>query len=50
MPRTHSQNTHSHPYVAPDLKWGIFNSNRTGQDHAYAARVPDELLANLLGG
>jgi hypothetical protein len=46
---TRSQNTHPHPYVTPDLKWVIFNSNRTGQDHVYAARIPDELMATLLG-
>jgi len=46
---TRSQNTHPHPYVTPDLKWVIFNSNRTGQDHVYAARIPDELMTNLLG-
>ena len=46
---TRSQNTHPHPYVTPDLKWAIFNSNRTGQGHVYAARIPDELMRNLLG-
>ena len=46
---TRSQNTHPHPYVTPDLKWVIFNSNRTGSDHIYAARIPDELMASLLG-
>jgi hypothetical protein len=47
---TRSQNTHPHPYVTPDLKWVIFNSNRAGSDHIYAARIPDELMANLLRG
>jgi hypothetical protein len=46
---TRSQNTHPHPYVTPDLKWVIFNSNRTGSDHIYAARIPDERMASLLG-
>jgi hypothetical protein len=46
---TRSQNTHPHPYVTPDLKWVIFNSNRTGQDHVYAARIPDERMATVLG-
>ena len=45
---TRSQNTHPHPYVTPDLKWVIFNSNRTGSDHVYAARIPDELMTSLL--
>jgi len=45
---TRSQNTHPHPYVTPDLKWVIFNSNRSGSDHIYAARIPDELMASLL--
>jgi hypothetical protein len=44
---TRSQNTHPHPYVTPDLKWVIFNSNRSGPAHIYAARIPDDMLANV---
>ncbi len=46
---TRSQNTRPHPYVTPDLKWVILNSNRTGSNHIYAARIPHELMAGLLG-
>jgi Tol biopolymer transport system component len=45
---TQSQSTHPHPYVTPDLKWIIFNSSRSGSDHIYAARIPDELMTSLL--
>ena len=45
---TSSQNTHVHPYVTPDLKWAIFNSNRSGFPHVYAARVPDGIVQELL--
>jgi hypothetical protein len=45
---TRSQNTHPHPYLTPDLKWLIFNSNRTGWPHIYAARLPDDMVQELL--
>jgi hypothetical protein len=38
------QNSHPHPYVTPDGKWVIFNSNRSGHSHVYAARIPEGLL------
>jgi len=38
------QNSHPHPYVTPDGKWVIFNSNRTGHAHVYAARVPEGII------
>lgn len=41
------QNSHPHPYLTPNLKWVIFNSNREGQPHVYAAAVPDGLIAEL---
>jgi hypothetical protein len=40
-----SQNSHPHPYVTPDGKWAIFNSNRTGYAHVYAARIPEGIIA-----
>ncbi|HOM18148.1 MAG TPA: hypothetical protein PK777_04930 [Thermoguttaceae bacterium] len=43
-----SQNTHPHPYLTPDLKWVIFNSNRTGVPHVHAAPVPEEIVTRLL--
>jgi hypothetical protein len=42
-----SQNTHPHAYLTPDLRWVIFNSNRTGYPHVFAASVPDGLLDEL---
>jgi hypothetical protein len=41
------QYTHPHPYLSPDNKWVILNSDRTGIPHVYAARVPDGLLEEL---
>lgn len=43
-----AQNTHPHGYLTPDLKWVIFNSNRSGLAHIYAARVPDGMIASLV--
>jgi hypothetical protein len=43
-----NQNTHPHPYLTPDLKWVIFNSNRTGVPHVHAAPVPEDTVASLL--
>jgi hypothetical protein len=45
---TSSQSTHPHPYLTPDLKWVIFNSNRSGFPHIYAASVPDGMVEDLL--
>jgi hypothetical protein len=44
-----SQNTHPHPYLTPDLGWVIFNSNRSGFPHVYAASVPEGMAADLAG-
>jgi hypothetical protein len=41
------QYTHPHPYFSPDNRWVIFNSDRTGIPHVYAARLPDGLLEDL---
>jgi len=43
-----AQNTHVHPYLTPDLKWVIFNSNRGGFPHVHAASVPDGMVKQLL--
>ncbi len=43
-----SQNTHPHAYLTPDLNWVIFNSNRAGFAHVYAARVPEGMIDGLL--
>ncbi len=42
-----AQYTHTHPYFTPDCRWVIFNSNRTGLPHVWAATVPDGLLESL---
>jgi len=41
------QYTHAHPYFSPDNRWVIFNSDRTGVPHVYAARVAEGLLEGL---
>ena len=45
-----AQNTHPHAYLTPDLKWVIFNSDRSGFPHIHAARVPDGLIKSLSAG
>ena len=47
---TRAQNSHPHAYLTPDLRWVIFNSNRSGFAHIYAARVPDTMVEPLLEG
>jgi hypothetical protein len=44
---THAQNTHPHAYLTPDLKWVIFNSNRSGFPHIHAASVPEGMIEEL---
>jgi hypothetical protein len=41
------QYTHPHPYLSPDNKWVVFNSDRTGIPHVFVAKVPDGLLEEL---
>jgi hypothetical protein len=43
------QNTHPHAYFSPDRKWVIYNSDRSGFPHIYAARVPEDMLESLDG-
>ena len=42
-----AQNTHSHAYLTPDLKWVIFNSDRSGFTHVHAASVPEGMIEEL---
>lgn len=42
-----SQYTHTHPYITPDNRHVIFNSDRTGICQVYAAVIPDGFLENL---
>jgi len=44
---TRGQNTHPHAYLTPDLKWVVFNSNRSGFPHIYAASVPEGMIDPL---
>ena len=48
--RKRGQNTHPHAYLTPDLKWVIFNSDRSGFPHVHAASVPDGMIEELLRG
>ncbi len=41
------QYTHAHPYLTPDNRHVIFNSNVTGVTQVYAATVSDEFLDKL---
>lgn len=41
------QYTHTHPYITPGNARAIFNSDRTGIAQVYAARIPEQLLAEL---
>ena len=44
---SHPAWSHPHPCVAPGGTTVVFNSDRTGVPHIYAARVPDEMRAEL---
>jgi len=41
------QNTHAHPYLSPDLKWVVFNSDRSGIPQIHVAKVPEEIIKEL---
>lgn len=43
----HPQYTHAHPYITPDNRHVIFNSDRTGICQVYAAVIPNGFLENL---
>ena len=42
-----SQYTHPHPYLTPDNRYAIFNSDRTGLGQVWAAELPTGFLAAL---
>ena len=46
-PEEYLTDHHPHPYVSPDLKWVLFNSDRQGVQQVYAARLPEEMVAEL---
>ncbi|MCS7253411.1 MAG: hypothetical protein RMK18_03340 [Armatimonadota bacterium] len=41
------QYTHTHPYITPNNRYIIFNSDETGICQVYAATIPDGFLENL---
>jgi len=41
------QYTHAHPYLTPDLRRAIFNSDRTGIGQVFAAEIPSGFLEQL---
>lgn len=45
----HGQSSHPHAYLTPDLKWVIFQSDRSGFSHIHAASVPDGIVKGLSG-
>jgi len=45
--RQQEQDTHGHPYLSPDLKWLVFNSDRSGRPEIHVASVPGEIIAGL---
>lgn len=38
---------HPHAYISPDLKWVVFNSDRSGGPQIYCAEIPSEVVAEL---
>ena len=42
-----SQYTHPHPYLSPDLKWVVFNSDCSGEPQLHAASIPGEMIESL---
>jgi len=45
---TSDQATHPHPYVSTNLRWVVFNSNRFGAPHIFAASIPEKIREELL--
>ncbi|MBD3181250.1 hypothetical protein GF312_03090 [Candidatus Poribacteria bacterium] len=43
-----AQNTHPHPYLTPDLKWVIYNSDRSGIPQIHVATVPEDMIGKLV--
>lgn len=41
------QYTHPHPWLTPDCKWAVFNSDRYGAPHVFTASIPQGLLEEL---
>ena len=45
--RRGTPDTHPHAYLSPDLRWVLFNSDRTGVLQVYAAAVPPAMVEGL---
>lgn len=43
-----AQDTHGHPYLSPDAKWLVFNSDRSGQPQIHVASIPDAITTDIL--
>ena len=43
-----TQDTHGHPYLSPDAKWLVFNSDRSGQPQIHVASVPEAITTDVL--
>jgi len=39
--------SHPHAYISPDCQWVVFNSDRTGIQQIYAARIPAAMIDAL---
>ncbi len=44
---TRDQATHVHPYISTNLRWVVFNSNRFGHPHIFAASIPEKIRRDL---
>ncbi len=43
-----SQDTHGHPYLSPDAKWLVYNSDSPGRPQIHAASVPASITTDVL--
>jgi hypothetical protein len=43
-----SQDTHGHPYLSPDAKWLVYNSDSSGQPQIHVASIPDTITTDVL--
>jgi hypothetical protein len=41
------QATHAHPWCSPDMRWMVFNSDRTGRTQIYAVRIPESVVESV---
>ncbi len=46
--RGESQATHGHPYLSPDAKWLVFNSDSPGQPQVHVASIPAAMTKDVL--